>query len=266
MKAIALDLWDLTRGRPQIDPNDLADAVAAQAAGSDLDYRTRMLIRDSVDALRHYWGSARVQGWLEHCSAHDKIEEICREEFDKVGFPSLKRRLRDKTTPEKIRKCLEYLGQRVRTDMKVYVAGSVALILTDFLQRHTEDIDVIDEVPKEIRENHELLHKLEQLFGLQLGHVQSHYFPSSWINRVHYFDDFGPLMVYLLDVYDVFLSKLFSARTKDMADLLVLAPQLDKEVLVEKFKTTCTSFLAAPRLLELAQNNWKVLFGETLLS
>jgi len=60
------------------------------------------------------------------------------------------------------------------------------------------------------------------------------------------------------------LSKLFSARTKDMADLLVLTPQLDRDVLVEKFKTTCGSFLAAPRLLELAQNNWKVLFGEPL--
>lgn len=264
MKVSLLDLWTLTRDRPQIDPYDLADAVAAQAASLEMDYRTRMLVRDSVDALRQYWGDARAERWLESCPARDRIEEICREEFDKVGFPSLRRRLMDKTTPEKLRKCLEYLGQRIRKDMKIYVAGSVALILTDHLVRHTEGIDVIDEVPKEIRENHELTDNLVELFGLKLGHVQSHYFPSGWIERAHYFDGFDHLTVFLLDVHDVFMSKLFSARTKDMADLLVLAPQLAKQTLVERLQANCAGFLAAPRLLEIAQKNWKVLFGETL--
>ena len=55
-----LDLWSLVRGRPQIDPRDLADAVVNQAAEESLDYRTRLLIRDSVEALRAYRMSLRV--------------------------------------------------------------------------------------------------------------------------------------------------------------------------------------------------------------
>jgi Nucleotidyltransferase of unknown function (DUF6036) len=254
----------LTRRGQQIDPNDLAEAVAAQASSDDLDYRTRMLIHDSVAALRNHWGGPRVQQWLAQCPAQEKIEEICREEFDKIGFPSLKRRVMDKLPPEKVRQFFEYLGQRIRMDLKIYVAGSIALILTDHLQRHTEDVDIVDEIPEEIRDNHELMNALPELFKLELGHVQSHYLPSGWIDRVHYFDDFDRLRVYLLDVYDVFLSKLFSARVKDMSDLLVLAPQLDKEMLVEKLKTTCRSFLTVPGELEKAQKNWRVLFLDDL--
>ena len=71
-----LDLWSLVRGRPQIDPHDLADAVAAQAA-ADLDYRTRLLIRDSVEALRGYWGqSARVERLAGGCPAAARRSEI----------------------------------------------------------------------------------------------------------------------------------------------------------------------------------------------
>ena len=66
--------------------------------------------------------------------------------------------------------------------------------------------------------------------------MQSHYFPSGWQNRAHSLEPFGRLQVLLVDVYDVFLSKLFSARIKDLEDLLVLAPQLDKDDLVEKLK------------------------------
>ena len=63
----------------------------------------------------------------------------------------------------------------------------MALILPDHLERHTEDIDLMDEMPKEIRDNHPLLHELLEDFGLQLGHVQTHYFPSDWQERVYSF-------------------------------------------------------------------------------
>ena len=54
-------------------------------------------------------------------------------------------------------------------------------------------------------------------------------------------------------------------RHECLAQLLeVLAPQLDKEILVERFRTTCPDFLAAPRLKELAANNWRIIFGEDL--
>src|SRR5438105_12946557 len=100
MAVDTLDLWSLVRGRPQIDPHDLADAVVHQAAEEPLDYRTRLLIRDSVEALRTYWGSQRVENWLDECPLHDRIATICKDDFEEVGFPSIRKRLMDKTDPE----------------------------------------------------------------------------------------------------------------------------------------------------------------------
>jgi hypothetical protein len=259
-----LDLWSLVQDRPQIDPYDLADALASQVSEEHLDYRTRMLIRDSVDALRHFWGTKKADSWLAHCPFKERINAICQEDFDKVGFPSLRRRLMDKTKPEKIRQFFEYVGQKLPRPVRIYVAGSVALIVPGYISRHTEDIDVVGEVPEEIRNDHALTHKLEELFTLHFGHVQSHYYPMGWQERAHSLDSFENLQVSLLDVYDVFLSKLFSSRTKDQADLLVLAPQLDKTVLAKKLKTDAESFLAAPRLSEIASDNWQILYGEAL--
>jgi hypothetical protein len=259
-----LDLWQLTRGKPQIDPADLAEAVCQQAGETDLDYRTRLLIRDSVQALRSFWGDVRVDHWLGNCANRDRIEAICHEEFEKVGFPTIVRRLMDKTNPENVRQLLEQLGWLVRQDTTVYIAGSVALILPGYLSRHTDDIDFIDEVPAEIRKDHQRLHELENSYSLTLGHVQSHYFPSRWQERVHSIGVFGRLKVFRVDVYDVFLSKLFSVRQKDLDDLRMLVPQLDKDTLTRKLRETASAFLAAPRLLELAQRNWQVLYGEPL--
>ncbi len=134
------------------------------------------------------------------------------------------------------------MDNKLARDIRIDVAGSVALILPGYLSRHTEDIDVVGEVPREIRENHRLLAALESTFGLKLGHVQSHYFPSGWRSRVHSFDVFDHLHVFLVDVYDVALSKFFSARLKDFQDLTVLKPQLDKDLLIERLRSSARTF------------------------
>lgn len=259
-----LDLWTLTRGRPQIDPNDLAEAIAVQAAEENLDYRTRLLIRDSVEALRQYWGPPRLRQWLEQCPQQKKIAAIVSEGFDEVGFPSLSRRLMEKTEPELVRQFLEHLGRSIRRETRMEIAGVIPCIMLGYLSRHTDDLDVIDEVPQEIRENHQLLQELQDSYGLEITHVQSHYYPSGWRERIHFLGKFGRIEAFLLDVHDVFLSKLFSARIKDVGDLRMLLPQLDKGTLIEKLKNTCASFLAEPRLAQIAQDNWYVLFGEEL--
>ena len=266
MATQTLDLWTLVRKRPQIDPGDLAEAVRAQARESGLDYRTRLLIRDSVEALREYWGKLRMDAWLAEIPEADHVQAICRESFDKVGFPSIRRRLMDKTEPDEVRQFLQDLGRHLHGRHRIYVAGSVALILPGYLVRHTDDIDVVGEVPREIREDHALVQSLQDRYGLHLGHVQPHYYAKGWQDRAHSLASFGRLEVFLLDVYDVFLSKLFSVRDKDLDDLRVLLPQLDKDVLVRKFKETAGDFLAAPRLKEIATDNWKILFGEELPS
>ncbi len=260
------DLWTLIRLRPEIDPWDLATAIAEQAAESDLDYRTRLLIRDSVEALIIYWGASGWEKWLSACPQRSQIGTICREKYNEIGFPSLRKRIMEKTKPEGVRQYLEQLGQEVFHSASLHIGGSVALIIPGFISRHTEDIDVVGEIPPEIRNKHKLLDDLERLHGLHLGHVQSHYFPSGWENRVHSLGMFGRLTVYLVDVYDVFLSKLFSARLKDMEDLKVLAPQLDKERLVRRLKDTTAGFMVVDYLKELAQKNWQIIFGEALPS
>jgi hypothetical protein len=264
MVAKILDLWSLVRGRPQIDPNDLADAVARQAAEEPLDYRTRLLIRDSVEALKGYWGSPRVERWLVENPSHEKIEAICGDKFDEVGFPSIRKRLMDKTDPETIRQYFQQLGFELRQTVQIAVGGGCALILPGYVSRFTEDIDIVGEIPTEIRTQYKLLDDLEKLHGLHMGHVQPHYFPSGWANRVHSFGVYNHLQVSLVDVYDVFLSKLFSVRMKDMGDLKVLLQHLDKGVLVRRLLDTCKDFMATARLKEIAEKNWQILFGEPL--
>ena len=51
-----------------------------------------------------------------------------------------------------------------------------------------------------------------------------------------------------------------------MGDMRVLLPQLDKTTLVQRFKDTTVSMLAAEELRLLAEQNWYILFGEKLPS
>jgi hypothetical protein len=260
------DLWRLVSGKPQIDPDDLAAAVEAQAGDPDLDYRTKLLIRDSTAALGAYWGREKLQRWLARAPLRERIEAICQESLERPGFPSIGRRLMKKTDPEDIRTLFRELGQRLRLrkPLTVHIAGSVALLLRDLLSRSTEDIDFINEVPAEIRSEHRLLDELKGRYGLALGHVQSHYFPSGWESRARYLDTFGDLRVYLVDAIDVFLSKLCSARTKDLDDLRMLVPQLDKDTLTRRLKETTAGLYAPEDLRKRAADNWYILYGEPL--
>jgi hypothetical protein len=259
------DLWSLALGPPAIEPLDLTAAIEDQVARQDLDYRSRVLIRDSVRALRQCWGEARTARWLQESPHGREIEAICKGPFDDDrGFPSLTRRVMDVTKPEEIMQFLNDLGHQLRRPLRVNIGGSAALILRGFLSRRTEDIDVVNELPAEIRSEHAMLDHLKEVHSLELAHFQSHYLPSGWEQRVHSLAAFDKLQVSLVDVYDVFLSKLFSSRVKDRQDLKVLIPQFDKETLLLKLKETTQSMLAAPGLREKAENNWHMLFGEPL--
>jgi hypothetical protein len=97
-----------------------------------------------------------------------------------------------------------------------------------------------------------------------VAHFQSHYLPSGWQGRVHSLGSFGKLQVYLVDVYDIFLSKLFSGRDKDRDDLRMLRGQLDKDTLIRRLKETTGCLRAEPALLQRATENWYILYGEAL--
>jgi hypothetical protein len=266
MATRAPDLWSLVLDQQYIDPTELAEAIEDQVVRDDLDYRSRLLIRDGLDALRQYWGGERLAGWIKACPVGRKIETIWQDDFEEVGFPSLPRRLMEPTRPETIRQFLRELAQHVQRPTRLFVGGSASLILLGHLSRRTEDVDVVDEVPADIRAQPKLLDELVGRYGLHIGHFQSHYLPTGWEQRVHTQAPIGQLQVILVDRYDVFLSKLFSARTKDRDDLRAVAPTLDKETLVQKLKDTTQSLLASAERRQQAEQNWYILYGEPLPS
>jgi hypothetical protein len=266
MQAQATKLWALVLDRQELDPVELAAAIEEQAAAELLDFRTRLLIRDSVDALENYWGRRGVAAWLSERPVGRRIEAIRKEALGNRGFPSLAGRIMETTKPEAIQQFFRELGVQLHQPVRVSVGGSAALIIPGYLARRTEDIDVVDEVPSELRSQHRLLDQLRQRYHLQLAHFQSHYLPSGWECRVHSLESFGRLQVFLVDVYDVFLSKLFSIREKDRDDLRVLAPQLDRETLIRRLQGTTAGLLAAEGFRQQAENNWYIIFGQSLPS
>lgn len=266
MPTLAKDLWSLIRGKPYIEADLLPHAIEEQIQNNDLDYRTRLLIRDTVHALQSYWGERRVQAWLKASPVRAKIEAICQEEFDKVGFPSIGRRLVKPIEPDTIQQFLTGIGNRIRRPVRVFVGGSAVLILGGYLRRPTDDVDVVDEVPAEIRENHTLNQELEDRYGLRMAQFQQHYLPMGWQQRAHSVGRFGNLDVSLLDVHDVALSKLFSIRAKDISDLVVVFPQLNRETLLQRLRENCQSMLAASDLRQRVEKNWSELTGESLPS
>ncbi len=243
---------------------DLANAIQDQVVSGDLDFRTRLLIRDGMEALHNFWGQSRWKAWYSSCPTRERIESICRENLGKPGFPFLRKQLMEPTKPETVLQFFRELGLHVHERIRLNVGGSVAVIMPGYLSRKTQDIDVVDEIPERIRSQHKLLHQLQERYRLELAHFQSHYLPMRWQNRLHYLDEFGSIRVYLVDAGDVFLSKLFSVREKDLDDLRALAPQLNKETLVQRLRADTASMLAAEELHKRAQQNWYVIYGEAL--
>lgn len=265
MPTVRDDLWSLVKGKPQIDPQDLADAVEAQAAEADTDFRTRLLIRDSLAALQKYWGESRWKEWLGRSGIGERLEEILRDDLGETRF-TIRERLMTKTDPDDLRQFLRELGGGLHRRLQLYIGGSACLLLPGHLSRATDDIDVVDEVPSELRTQYKLLEELKSRYGLRIAHFQSHFLPDGWKNRVHSQGLFGNLEVYLVDVYDVFVSKLFSKRTKDLDDLRALAPQLDKADIVNRLRVHGGRLRADASLCPHAEKNWYVLFGEPLPS
>ncbi|MGB7157824.1 MAG: DUF6036 family nucleotidyltransferase [Tepidisphaeraceae bacterium] len=76
--------------------------------------------------------------------------------------------------------------------------------------------------------------------------------------------DFGKLQVSLVDPYDIFVGKLFSARQKDREDLNDLTSRLNRDAIVRRLIDSTASLRSDTRLLNAAKRNWYVLFGEEL--
>ena len=258
-------LWELTYGRPHIDALQLAAALEHEVQReSEPDFRTRLLIRDSLEALDQHWGKRQLSEWLMRSPVGERLQAIRCSELGPPGFPTLRVRIMDAVKPELIHQFLRELGVSVAEKNSLVIGGAVALILQVGLTRATDDVDIVDEIPTSIRSQDELLEQLAKRFGLRLTHFQSHYLPEGWENRLQRHGVFGQLEVFLVDPYDLVLRKLFSSRSKDLDDLRMVVGRLDRARLTEKYLTNTGSLRADNQLRLAAQRNWYVLFGESL--
>jgi hypothetical protein len=106
---------------------------------------------------------------------------------------------------------------------------------------------------------------LERDYKIQIAHFQQHYLPMRWQNRTHWYGEYGPLTVSLVDAVDIFLSKLFSIREKDHLDMSLILPQLNRVVILDRLKQDCASLLTNETYLQRATKNWYILTGDKSL-
>jgi hypothetical protein len=252
-------------GQPYIDGQTLAAAIEQDLQrNSRPDFRTRLLVRDAAVAIRSFWGQRRFAQWLAASPVGRQIRAILDEDLGQAGFPAIRRRLVDRIDSPQLHQIFEMLGQGLHGPIEVYIAGSIPTLIKGLTARPTGDIDFVDEVPAEVRRQRTVLRKIESQFGLTIGHVQSHYLPAHWKARRQWLGDFGGLRVYLVDEYDIFVSKLSSKQEKHQLDLRVLALKLDKDTARHRLLTDGRTFLDDPKLRPQIEENWRFIFQAPL--
>jgi hypothetical protein len=266
MSIAAPDLWKLALDRQQIDPLELLTALEAQAAEGPWDFRTRLLIRDSLDALVHVWGADRVNNWIELSPKRAPLKRVFLSELGAPGFESLRQRIMETTKPETILQFFRELGLHVHRPTRIDVGGSASLILAELLSRRTEDIDVVNEVPLEIRSQHDVIDRLATRYRIRITHFQSHYLPFGWEQRVRSLGVFDHLSVFLVDPYDVFVGKLFSSRDKDLDDLRELSRYLEKPRIQARVRESASPLRSEIKWAEAGARNWYIVYGDALPS
>jgi hypothetical protein len=261
------DPWQLVWGQPYIDDRTLAAALEHDIRKQpEPPFRTRLLVRDSLRALRSFWGPRTFCRWLAKSPAKEIFDKVLRENLGKPGFHGIRSRLVASPSKEFIEQVFDLLGRSVPERIEVYIAGSIPTLLRGLTYRPTDDVDFVNEIPPQVRRQRRQLQEIRSKYGLTLGHVQSHYLPANWRSRIHFFGDFGGLRVYLVDEYDVFVSKLSSSQEKHLDDLRVMAPKLDKEKLRRRLMEDGKPFLENAHDRPKIEANWLFLYREPLFA
>jgi hypothetical protein len=259
------DLWELIWGQPYIDAARLARAIELDLMDVAIpDFRSRLLVRDAATAMRSFWGAKRFDLWLGASSAGESIRRILSEDLGETGFPFIRRRLVASIGSVEIKQIFDLLGRKIHDRVEVNIAGSIPTLIKGMTARPTADIDFVNEVPPEIRKQRGVIKKIEDEYGLKLTPVLSLYLPTNWEQRRHYLGDYGGLRVYRVDEYDIFVSKLTSAREKHKQDIRVLARVLDKQTAQRLLLTDGKVFLDEPLIRRRIEENWRFIYQEAL--
>ncbi|WP_165230386.1 DUF6036 family nucleotidyltransferase [Aquisphaera insulae] len=138
------------------------------------------------------------------------------------------------------------------------------MVLRGLLQRATEDVDLVDEVPVAIRSEHTLLQELATRHGLRVTHFQGHYPPEGWAARTTDAGTFGKIRLRLVDPADIIAGKVYSPRAKDLDDFRMLCEGLDRGVLRDRVIRGLPSRWSDPEARARAIQNWYIAYGEAL--
>lgn len=231
-------LWEITAGGGMID-RDILERTVKSLDGVPLDPRSQALLRDTKRAL------------------------LGEDVGDSNDFPSLSLRIGSVMKKSTIQQYLRELGLQLLHPARAVIGGSSALILQDLLSRNTEDIDLVDEVPKPIRELHQWKARAKERYGLFIAHFQSHYLPAGWADRLHSLGSFGKLETFVVDPVDIFVGKLFSNREKDLDDLRALSASLSRERIDSRL-ASASSLRADADLAEQARRNYYIVYGDEI--
>ena len=263
-------LWNLL-ANPTIDPVMLARAIETVLQVPDLDWRTLQLAKEGWDALEHSLGTPSLNSFLLEARAIQITKTIQRRTSEDlnhqrdVKFPSLKERLTPHLTSITVRQFLRELGTAIASPATITIGGAASLVVRVLLSRATEDVDVVDEIPLEIRAERQVLHDLSARYGLRLTHFQSH-LPRDWESRTIDFGTFGKIQVRLVDTVDIIAGKVFSGRPKDLDDFRLFSLELDKETLKQRVLQASSTLIACDHDRQQAIKNWYVVYGENLIS
>lgn len=240
-------LWTLVQSQSDLDPRQLAEAIQAEWPTGLSDPRTRQLMAECFRCLQSW--NVPLPAGLSAPTGETK-------------FPSLPGRIHWVTTRDNILRFLRDVGRKLTQETKIIIGGSSSLILDQLLQRATEDVDLVDEVPGALRNLGDHLLSAQRVHNLHLAHFQSRYLPDGWEDRLCSLGNIGRLLVYRVDSLDVFVGKLFSNRERDRQDVNFLAHAFPLERVKQRMASSGQRLLNDPKLRDSAEHNWFVLYGE----
>ena len=179
-----------------------------------------------------------------------------------VKFPSLKGRLMPHLSPITIHQFLRELGSAIARPTTITMGGAASLVLRGLLSRATEDVDIVDEVPAEIRDERQVLEDLSARYGLHITHFQSHDLPRGWEARTTDVGTFGKSHVRLVDVVNIVAGKVFSSRSKDLDDFRLLSQTVSQEELKQRVLQESSRLISSDQNRQQAIKNWYIVYGD----
>lgn len=252
----------MIQSRHWLPPDELFERLAISASERQLDYRSQLLIRDCLNALATKLGADAVRNRIASLPSSKRLRELWETDFEETGFPSLGSRIVEPLTQQQINRFFTYLGGRLSQPTTIVVGGSVSLMLRSLIARHTEHVDVVNDIPEPIRRDYQLIDDLKATQNLHLGHFAQHYLPDGWERRVSSYHQFDRLQVKLVDPIDVLVGKLFSQRNKDLLDLQEAWGRIDQAAFRARLERDTRGLRTIGYLGDRPKLNWKVLTGE----